>query len=256
MKPEQLHALALRRMKEVFPEEERFGDVYLRKGEEMLCEGDRTYIYFSGPVYFKDEFVNAKMVNRLQNGARILSIGTGEGHLEKLLNQSFAIPQDQISITDYPEIHPRIKSTGFKEYVFDMTQTWPKLDGKFDYIIFPESLNIATMKFRGNVMTSRFFDTVNKVTSLASRGKLEEIPGSDANFFIDLIEQDIPVVKIKHDIINQALEILNPNGEIRISSGIKEYQQIAYMQLRLKRENKNISFPKVKYKNQFYIKKR
>jgi len=253
MKQEELTALAVQRMKEVFPEEDIRESNYIIEDEQAICPADKDYIYFSAPLYFKDGFVDAQMINRLQNEARILSVGVGEGHLERLLHLGLDIPQRNIAITDHPMIHPRIKAKGFREYVFDMTQEWPNLKQKFDYILFPESLNIATLNYEKEIC-DRFFDEIKSITKLCEEGRLEEIKNSDADFFTDLMEQDVPVVKTRYNIIKQALRNLKTKGEVRISSGIKLPQQPPYMKLKLKKEGTKVTYPEVKLNSQFYIK--
>ena len=253
MDQEQLFALAVQRMNKVFPSEERFDSTYTREKEEALCSADNRYIYFSGPYYFRYGFIDARVIHNLQQGASLLCVGVGEGHLERLLHFGFEIPQENIVITDYPEIHPKIKGLGFREYVFDMTHEWPKFDGSFDYVFFPESLNIATMNYEDEIC-DRFFNDVEKVTRASEEGKLDELKRSEVDFFMGLIEQDVPVVKARYDILSKALNLLKPEGEVRVSAGIKELQQQPYMKLRLKHEGYNVSYPSVKSGSHFFIK--
>jgi len=254
MKQEELATLAVKRMKEVFPQEDWHESTYFRKDREIRCQGDKDYFYFSAPLYFKDGFVDAQMLSRLQNGARMLSIGVGEGHLERLLAIGFGIPQKQIVIADYPRFHPKIRGLGFPEYIFNMTKEWSKFDNKFDYILFPESLNIATLNY-GKEMCDRFFEDVKRTTKLCEEGRFDELKKSEINFFIGLMEQDVPVVKTRYQIVRNALANLNPDGEVRISSGIKPPQQPAYIKLKLKQDGVKVSYPAVKYPNYMFIKK-
>lgn len=252
MKQEELTALAVQRMKEVFLRADWQESTYVRLRDSILCPSDKKNIYFSGPLYLKDGFVDAQMIARLQAGARMLSVGVGEGHLERLLALGFGIPQEQMSIADNHRFHPKMRASGFPEYSFDMTKEWPKFEERFDYVLFPESLNIATMNYKDE-MTVRFNDDVRKVESLFEKGKLNELRNPEADFYINLIEQDVPVVKVRYDIIRRALDILNPKGEVRISSGIKPPQQPAYVQLKLRRDRANVSYPPVKQGNYFFI---
>ena len=254
MNQEKLTTLAVQKMKEVFPEEDWQESTYVRKANGAICEADSRYIYFSAPSYFKDEFVDAKMINKLQKGASMLSVGVGEGHLERLLSLGFQIPKNQITITDYPSVHPKIKESGFKEYVFDMTKEWPDFKENFDYVLFPESLGVATMDL-GEEMCYRFFEDTIRINKLCKERRFDDFENSEAEFFIGLMEKDVPVVKVRYAIICNALKVLNPGGEIRISHGIKLPQQPAYMQLRLKKDGVNVSYPAGKYSHYFFIKK-
>ena len=253
MKQEELTALAVRRMKEVFPKEDWHESTYFRKEGEVRCQGDKDYFYFSAPLYFSDGFVDASMISRLQAGARLLSVGVGEGHLERLLHLGFEIPQENIVIADYPGIHPRIKAKGFQECIFDMTKKWPDFKQRFDCVLFPESLNIATLNY-GKEMCDRFYEDIKRVTKLCDEGRLDELRDPEVDFFLGLMGQDVPVVKTRYDIVRKALANLNPRGEVRISSGIKPPQQPAYIKLKLKKDGFKVSYHAVKYQNYMFIK--
>ncbi len=79
-------------------------------------------------------------VERLKHGATMLSVGAHPAHLERLLLE-LGVPASAITLADTnPEL---VASTSpLRRMIFDMTAPWPAL-GRFDLIVFPESLCIA-----------------------------------------------------------------------------------------------------------------
>ena len=184
MERKELTSLAVQIVNEIFQKGDRLQDTYIREDEKVMCNADKRYIYFSGPLYLKEGFVDAQMINRLQGGARMLSVGAGEGHLERLLNLGFHVPKSRIAVTDYPSIHPRLNGSGFKKYVFDMTKEWSEFKGKFDYVLFPESLGVAILNLSTEEEPFRFYTDIESITKICEEGRFNELTDSDIDFFM------------------------------------------------------------------------
>jgi len=220
---EQLIEEAYKRSAQVFSAEDNYDDLF-------EPHGISKYFFFSGVYYFKHETITPDLIARMSNGASLLTVGSGDGHLERLLCHGFNISQQQIHTSDR-NIHPRIKEEGFPHYEFDMTKPWP-INNLFDYIIFPESLGVATMT--GEECTSfRFLDDLKKI----EKGIFaENVESRDVEFFLDVITRDAPETVRKYEIIEQALNHVNPQGEIRVKWGLDNLQQRAYVMAKLKRD--------------------
>jgi hypothetical protein len=91
--------------------------------------------------FFENKIIDHTMITKLRKGAKMLSVGTGAGHLERTLLR-FSVPIENIDVADI-KLHPDIQKTRFKKIQFDLTKKWPETE-QYDYIIFPESLSCAT----------------------------------------------------------------------------------------------------------------
>jgi len=131
--------------------------------------------FYYAHKYFQNKMIDANMVSRLRKGASLLSVGTGPGHLERTL-LAFSVPANNIDVADV-KLHEHLENTTFTKYNFDAGNDWPTLRKKYDYIVFPESIQYA-------------MDT-----------KLSPIKG----------------IQKMTKIIKSAYDNLNNNGEIRIS---------------------------------------
>lgn len=235
MSQDELIQLAMKKIDKEFPLSDRHRDVY-------LSDRDNNF-YFSALWHMRDYLITPKIIAHLKSGAKMLSIGSGDGHLERLLARGFAVPRKNIHVSDI-SIHPKLLNQGFPRYEFDLTQDWPKLPCSFDYVIFPESLGVALLKLRleGNCVTSRFYEDTVKIVNATLRKR--NVSGADRDFYIGLIERDIPQAIPTYNILRQAYDLLNNDGELRVSrgGGIKYEQMNAYVGLKFKKE-----FPKSKY---------
>jgi hypothetical protein len=239
---EELIVEAERKSAEIFPGD-NYDSVYFPK-----C-GRKDWFYFSPSSYFKSNTITLDMIQRLQKGGNMLSIGPGDGNLEWLISKGFGIPRNSISVSDIkPDLN--IKRYNFKSYEFDMTKPWPILNEKFDYILFPESLGVAVMHIPGDRRTWRFSDQLDPDTERIINGQDPKYP----DFFIQVIEMDVPIVSKKYEIIKEAIPYLKPEGEIRIRYGLHENQQKAYVMTKLKQENSAITFPQPNEGENFTIK--
>src|SRR3989338_2390057 len=112
----QLFSLTKIKMQECLPPEEWHEDIY-------PSDRDNNF-YFSALWHIKNELITSEIIRQLQDGKSLLSVGVGEGHLERLLVQGFEVPMHQIHVTDI-SIHPKIKETGLPYYSFDIVKSWP-----------------------------------------------------------------------------------------------------------------------------------
>lgn len=132
---------------------ERFPDKFeVGMSESIYAPPNRQYFYF-GPFYhIESGLVNQEVIDDLNNSNKtLLSVGSGAAFLERFLVEKIGIDQSRIALSDlYKNDLPK----QFRKYQFDMDEEWPELGEKFDYIIFPESVN-CNVKFDG--------DTANQV---------------------------------------------------------------------------------------------
>lgn len=239
---EELIKIANRISAKVFSEEDNHKEIY-----EPRC--NNNYFYFPAVSYFQSGTITPDMIEKLQSGGNMLSVGSGDGSLEKLISKGFKVPKDRIVVSDI-KFDPKIKEHGFKAYQFDMLKDWPNFNEKFDYILFPESLGVAVMNIQGHPKTNRFYSTLEEDTKRILKGEQPKYH----EFFLDLVSEDVPVVNAKYSIFKRALENLKPDGEIRVRWGMTEEQQRAYVMLKFQTENPKITFPEPNTGHNFTLK--
>ncbi len=224
---------------QVFPKEEQHIGIYTLEDTQE----NRKYAYFSALWYIESKIITPDMITSLQKDATMLSVGSGEAHLERLLTAGFNIPTKNITTSDL-YLNEKIEQVGFQHYIFDMTKQWPSFNQKFDYILFPESLGVALLDYnrigKDQSQTHRFFNYLNTTEKEILDGNLNP---KDKDFFMQVVEKDVAKVKLLYFILKQAIPNLNPHGEIRIKHGLEEPQQRAYIMTKLAKEYKDITFP-------------
>lgn len=130
--------------------------------------------------HMKSGLVTEADIERLKGGAHMLSVGAYPAALEQTL-VALGVPESSLCIGDkLPEIM-EIKDAG-KTLHFDLCNDWPNT-GAFDVIIFPESLCIAID---------------------------DHLPKG-----LDRTERDAREAELLAHVLSQALNRLNPGGEIR-----------------------------------------
>jgi len=236
---QKLNALAKKKIKLVFPKDEQHTGTYISEDTSQ----NKKYVYFSALWYIESEIITPDMVASLQKDATLLSVGSGEGHLERLLKDGFNIPTKNITTSDL-YLDNKIQQAGFQHHIFDMTKPWPNFNQQFDYILFPESLGVALLDYnrigKDQSQTNRFFNYLDQTEKEILDGNLKP---KDIDFFMQVIGMDVPKVHQIYQILTQAIQNLKPNGEIRIKHGLQETQQRAYIMAKLAQEYPNISFP-------------
>jgi hypothetical protein len=141
-----------------------------------------SWVFFSPHFYAKNPaIITSDLVDRMQNGAKLLSVGSGPAYLEQFLVLAYNIPKQNVTLSDRDNKHVP-KDYNFVS--FDIKNSWPWIGKGFDYIIFPESL---------------FFGTdVDGISSYRFREKVE----------------------LFNHILDECSKVLNNNGEIRMKGTI------------------------------------
>jgi hypothetical protein len=212
MTQEQLVALVEEKMDELFPlnEEEHIKKFSSKWNKDSYNSDVDNYGYFTAFYHTRTGLVTPRVISDLQEGARLLSVGTGDGNLEKLLVKGFNVPIGNIHVADL-SIHPTLLREGFTAYEFDMTNNWPRIQPLFNFIIFPESLGVALYK-------------LNKPSNVETRA-------------VEQVAED-PEAQQTFDILRQAYGLLEKHGEIRVSrcGGIKNDEVERCVGIRFKNE--------------------
>lgn len=227
MSQDELVELAQGIIKRHFPENERHQDVYLPEG--------LSYTYFSALWHLRDGLVTPRIILDLRNGAKMLSVGSGDGHLERVLIKGFGIPKDRINVSD-KSIHPRLLTEGLTCYEFDMTKPWPDMKKSFNYVIFPESLGVALLSVPGGA-SSRFLGNTKRIENTVLNGGI--VSDRDRDFYLELIETDVPSATHIYKVLQEAYKKLCNVGEIRLSKSgsIRSKQLEVYVELKFRRES-------------------
>lgn len=125
------------------------------------------YIYFSPSYHFNQGLVNEDMLDKLQNGENMLSIGCGKAHLERLLVEGFSIDKSQIVLADNnAQDIPR----EFRFHQFDMHEYWwPEFDKKFTYVLFPECLGCTLGSFDSTINRDGTSEMIEAILNLIYR---------------------------------------------------------------------------------------
>ena len=99
----------------------------------------RKYSLFAPSWFFQSAsllMTEVIVTDLLDNAKSLLSVGCGPAHLERFMVSQLGIDRQQITLADIDGLHV---PGDFKHHQFDMLVEWPRLDQRFDYIIFPES---------------------------------------------------------------------------------------------------------------------
>ncbi|MDO8655931.1 MAG: hypothetical protein Q7K45_01720 [Nanoarchaeota archaeon] len=130
MSPEQYHTLIKQLQEQEFP-----GTI---NDYEHVSPYGGPYVFFAPSHHFRPSIpliTEEIVVDLRDNKKRLLSVGCGPAHLERLLVTKLGVDAEQITLAD---ISDKYVPDGFVFYQFDMHQDWPHL-GTFDYVLFPES---------------------------------------------------------------------------------------------------------------------
>lgn len=220
-------------------------------GRPYCPESNCEYFYFPAVHYFEAGIITHDLIENLQNGGKMLTIGSGDAHLERLLSSGFGVAQQNMDVSDI-SLDPTLLDSGFSSYEFDMCGTWPKFDSKYDYVVFPESLGVALMHTGGSETTHCFREWVDQDVSKILSGDLSK----DYSFFNDLMERDCPVVKHITSVLGKALDNTKDDGQIRVCYGISNDQQRAYVINNLSKFYERLEFSFVDRFSTFKISKR
>ncbi len=166
------------------------------------------YCYYPPSSFAERGLLDSVMLERLRSGDKLLSIGAGPAYLERFL-AAMGAPVENIVLADLSDRH---LPTGFAQHTFDASgNNWPDFGTRFDFVIYPES-----------------FSMINEPAE-------------------ELEKDDDPVSSALSGtwhLIQQALDRLNPGGEMRASlvgpKAIKAYNppynQMDYLRHHLQRQ--------------------
>jgi hypothetical protein len=88
--------------------------------------------YARDPAILTQQFIE-----NMQKGAKLLSVGCGPAYLEQFMIKAYNINLKNIILSDDLKLNIPKEFTFYK---FNMYNSWPDMNNKFDYIIFPESV--------------------------------------------------------------------------------------------------------------------
>lgn len=177
-------------------------------------EMDSKYYYHLASRAFKNNTVNPNMISRLRKGAKMLSVGTGPGHLERTLLR-FGIPFENIDVSDIT-IHPRIARYPFRKHTFDMRRPWPEFQEKYDYIIFPDSINCATHIDVGFIsiydvnLAKRIISSAYNLLKEQGEIRISGTFGRQTKDLIEELELMFPKIQINYDETLNSMTIKKP----------------------------------------------
>lgn len=173
-----------------------------------IAPENKRYFYFAPNHHFRSRLLTKDDIKSfLANpDKRLLSVGAGQGQLERLLVH-LGIPAERIALADR---EPADLPEQFKVYEFDMYKTWPNLgDLKYDLIIFPESLlcnvHVGDMLYSKKIYNSHYTEIEYRIKELVS-------------------------------MLSQAIMNLNDDGEIRINGHSQEEETLQKLKLILEKQ--------------------
>lgn len=188
-------------------QEEEFPGVFDEYG--FAKEDDGKHFIFAPSHHFEPSgpLMTEEIVDDLrENQKKLLSVGCGPAHLERLLASRLGIDPKKITLAD---ISDEYNTDRFTFYRFDMHKDWPELDGPFDYIIFPES-PLINLNFRG-----------------------------DSTFYFGKICQPHREEGL-YNLLARSLDILNAPGKVRLTCGVAGFVKA------LVKEKIEAAFPNVR----------
>ncbi len=170
-------------------EEKMFADLLDPKDAMRMKSDEYSWLYRPSHHFESGLITKEDVVLLAKPGKSLLSVGAYPGYLETLLLE-FGVPKEHIVIADSDSriLEDAAGMAAPKKFRFDMHNVW-RVEGKFDRIIFPESLCIA----------------------LADKMKEEGILPDPKN----PSATDAREAELLSNVIKQALDHLKPNGILR-----------------------------------------
>lgn len=116
-----------------------FGEHPPYENHEAKDNDPTIYAAFNPVAYFSDmsPMITPEVVKGLRSGKKALSIGVGQAYLEQGLVMGLGVPPEAIALNDVAD---HGVPAGLAFHQFDCRTQWPSGIGKFDYILFPQSL--------------------------------------------------------------------------------------------------------------------
>lgn len=208
------------------------------QSDYVLDSGNDRYFSYTAEYYARQGLIDPKLVSDLRRGKTLLDVGAGSAHLDRLLVYGLDVPKESITLNDIA-VSSRLGSLTENLVTFDMNSQWPKKIGKFDYILFGQSLWAGLGEWQSRI-SQRFESDQEDVVEAFMNHRLADLPLWKRTFFLDLIDMDVPIAKQAFEILHQAVTFLKPGGEIRVQGHILTDASLTYLALRL-REMEGIS---------------
>ncbi len=162
--------------------------------------------------------INPLIVGKLRKGAKLLSLGCGNCHLERTL-LTFSIPPEQMTITDL-ELTDLARKTPFRKFQFDFTKPkdWPDFKTHFNYIFFPESYGMINTSAQEITELEKLAKSTKEILSPEL---VPKIIASDTAMDYHTLQKILQLPNCSYEdrigrTLESAIKILALNGEIRI----------------------------------------
>lgn len=153
-------------------EEKLFPNLIVK--EHYLVGHDETDIWdYAAPSYHfipPKALITEKIVQDIkQNNKKLLDACCGPAYLEQLLILGFGVNLEQINIAD---ISSKDIPLEFKYFKFDIFNEWPKLEGPYDYIIFPSYPTPCSNTNLENSINMQYASLTNALNILKPDGQI------------------------------------------------------------------------------------
>lgn len=170
-------------------------------------------VRFAPSWHFKNGLLTEELVNDIKdNKKEVLSIGSGYSYLEQFLVNRLGISKDQIVLSDIFPVMPE----GFQKFIFDMYRDWPEFKRKFDYILFPASVEVSVSK--------KYEYDKNRGMVLTLKRKSDEEKRNDLYY-----------------ILYDSFKTMKPNGQIRIDGHGEGKENVEIVREKINRNYQDLS---------------
>ena len=167
--------------------------------------GEDDYAHHAPSWHFYTRLLTEGIVNDIrENKRKVLSVGAGKAHLERLLANRLRISIEQLVLTDRVPIMPE----GFEQLLFDMYEEWPEIKDSFDYVVFPESVIPNRFKTDEEKRTGLYHILENSLRVLKPNGQIRMDAHSQVGGIIGI------------DTVFERLKDVNPQLEISYNSNL------------------------------------
>lgn len=184
-------------------------------------EDKSRYFYFTPYHHAESGLLDEALVNNLHRGDRLLVVGAGRGDIERYLIKGCGVMPQQIDAADIDlTLYP--SDLQVRTHQFDMLQLWPLPPEHYQYVLIPEAIGVALLpkdlrSASSSPMPYRFNSEVVKVSEAVLTGGPHVVSTQDAEFYLNLFEQDSPRAHRTWSIISNALATVKPGGDVRLN---------------------------------------
>ncbi|HLB58797.1 MAG TPA: hypothetical protein VJL87_01755, partial [Bdellovibrionota bacterium] len=201
------------------------------------------YAHFPTIGYFKNGFIDQEIINALapsRNGT-LLSIGVGDGHLEKVLQVFLHMSPQNITLVDKKfYLDEVLDFRRFRKVKMDMFDSWHKLGSQeeYDVTLLAQSLGIAGV-YRKIPKNGLPKDPCQKckeiVDALWGSGAIPSLQ-EHKEVFLKKIPEMFAGIEAKYNVLKQAMLRLRVGGMLGVEGHYMNHWEVAYVLLRLKYE--------------------